>query len=473
MKVLALLMMDTTLGFFDFTTTSPVNQRDNGDAVVALMFVLSAECVSCWMLSLLMFLSPAHKRKPILAQLVTILFSIVYSVGLSYVTSTAKSQYLGNQLDVVSLEAAYFVDTGFKVADALGEALSYLAWLQIVLLMFASRLRNKISVVWITVITAALVVDIYYLIRLDLEEFLADKPPANMRWYLARALLKQILLVMFTASLGWYTIRKKPAVSYCRRLIPLSVFVWLTFAAHYVIYFLVMTKFRTNWLVRNWLATLPQCINIILITLVWEWVLSIQSLERRIEHSGMLGRRMSHEDRMSVTSRAQVDNLETQTGIWGRFLGNRKGIISKVSDSGGSLALSDNMGVAGGSKGVSWLEMHLCATRSSIHGVGSIGSDHGEGTSRSMNIPTSSSGEDGNRYSDDNDEDDYSGNGGGDAMGVLGEPVESNVLGHGIDNDNDNDENSFYGYTVEEDDDLDEEIIMTAGNVVSSYVRPT
>ncbi|KAG7193825.1 uncharacterized protein KQ657_000519 [Scheffersomyces spartinae] len=476
MVTLALLMLDTTLGFFDFTPTSPANQRDNGDAVVALMFVLSGECVSCWMLALLMFLSPGHKRKPILAQLVTLLFSIVYSVGISYVTSTAKSQYLGNQLDIISLEAAYFVDTGFKVANSLGEALSYLAWLQIVVLMFAARYRNRIGGVWITVIIATLTVDIYYLVQLDLEEYLADIPPSIMRWWVARALLKQILLVMFAASLGWFTIHKKPTISYCRRLLPMSVFVWLVFAMHFVIYMLLMTKFRTNWLVRNWLATLPQYINIVLITLVWEWVLSIRSLERRIEHSGMLGRRMSYEDRISITSHAQVDNMKIKTGLLGRLLGNRKSVITNVTEENGLNVLPNPDDTVNGSKEFLWLDVQLSDTRSP---------DHREGTSRSINIPSSgdaiSRNSDDDHDDNDNDHDDHDDNHGGIDIGysndiigetmddIMGEPMENDILGHNNDYGG-ADRSRYYGYT-EDENDLDEEIIMTAGNMVSAYNR--
>ncbi|KAI3403544.2 hypothetical protein KGF56_003701 [Candida oxycetoniae] len=43
---------------------SPYNQKDNGDTFVALLFALCGSCVSCWMLSLLLYLNPKHKRKP-------------------------------------------------------------------------------------------------------------------------------------------------------------------------------------------------------------------------------------------------------------------------------------------------------------------------------------------------------------------------------------------------------------------------
>lgn len=54
---------------FDY---SPYNKRDNGDTYVALLFVLSGSCVSMWMLSLLLYLSPKYKRKPLLTQLATV-----------------------------------------------------------------------------------------------------------------------------------------------------------------------------------------------------------------------------------------------------------------------------------------------------------------------------------------------------------------------------------------------------------------
>ena len=85
-----------------------------------------------------------------------------------------------------------------------------------------------------------------------------------------------------------------------QEIITISHFNWFLLILHIILGILHISLFEDNWLVRTWMVLIPYLIEAILITTVWEWIFNIWVIEKRIELMGVLGRRISIDDVLSI-----------------------------------------------------------------------------------------------------------------------------------------------------------------------------
>lgn len=104
--------------------------------------------------------------------------------------------------------------------------------------------------------------------------------------------------------MGYYTIciKNPRQYSYCRKLVPLSILVWILFVLHFVVCVSIIEVMRSDWQARSWLSILPNLIEVGLLSVVWEWIYNIKALERREELIGVLGRRVSSQGLQELTN---------------------------------------------------------------------------------------------------------------------------------------------------------------------------
>ncbi|CAI5756567.1 unnamed protein product [Candida verbasci] len=285
---------------------SPYNERDNGDTFVALLFTLCGSCVSCWMLSLLLYLSPSHKRKPLLTQLVTIYFSIVTTFCLNKVTQTAEEEYYNDTLDVIKLHHLLYNTTTYKVLIIITQVLTMSAWFQFIQGLMKQRGKFLLSFITSIIMCLYIAVFTYHQVVYNTSEYihLNSHDGSTLAWCILRAVTRLLVIIWLSLNLLWYTIMiKNPlTTSYSKKLLPLAIFNWCLLILDIILNILHITLFKDNWLVKTWLILLPYLIEVILTTTLWEWIFNISILEKRSELMGILGRRISIDDILDIQS---------------------------------------------------------------------------------------------------------------------------------------------------------------------------
>ncbi|KAG5417172.1 hypothetical protein I9W82_004805 [Candida metapsilosis] len=283
---------------------SPYNERDNGDTFVALLFTLCGSCVSCWMLSLLMYLTQKHRRKPWLAQLTTIFYSIVSSVLLDRLTKAAEVEYYDDNLDIINLNCKLYDNNVYRVLMIITQALTMSSWFQIVQRLVRSKYKFITSIINFIIMGSYIAVYAYFQVTFTSRDYITlevDNFAAYHGWDIAYITLRLVVAIWFLGVIAYYTtIMKNPRkICYSRKLLPLAILVWFFFILDIVINILYVSLFRLRWLVRTWLTLIPCLIEIILLTIIWEWIYNIWILEKRYELMNVLGRRISYEDIVS------------------------------------------------------------------------------------------------------------------------------------------------------------------------------
>lgn len=284
---------------------SPYNQRDNGDTFIALLFTVSGSCVSCLMLSLLFFLSPKHKRKPILTQLSTFFYTVVTIILLAHITKVSSDEYYADTLDIINIYREIYVSKYYRIMIVISQLLTQLAWLQIVLKLSRQRFKWKIGAVGVILVIGYTITNIVHEAKYNVVEAVLmrqiSNDPTYRGWKMSRTLLRVLQLLWFAINLIYYSILiKRAKVCYCRKLLPLAVFIWCLFIIDIILSIFSISLYEFKWLVNIWLRLIPFLIDIYLLTMVWEWIYSIRFIEKRQELMGVLGRRISLDDVVSI-----------------------------------------------------------------------------------------------------------------------------------------------------------------------------
>ena len=281
----------------------PFSQRDNGDAFVALLFTLSGVCVSLWMLTLLLYLLPRHKRNPLLTQLTTVFSSVVCTVLLTQVTELARDEYYNDTLDIFVFREVMFRTQAYRVCNVIAVLLVHLSHLQIVMRITRLWFKYAMTVGGSVLIVVFTVLHGVFEIKYDDADAVVDGPDNSelVSSYAWRASIVSVHLVLqfwFMAALFKFTfLDKNPRkISYALPTLGLGLFTWALILIIFVVYLLSVTTFRHQWWVRLWLDQLPSLLDVALLTIAWEWIYNIAQLEKKHELIGVLGRRMSSDD---------------------------------------------------------------------------------------------------------------------------------------------------------------------------------
>ncbi|KAL6017976.1 hypothetical protein ACI3LY_001263 [Candidozyma auris] len=284
---------------------NPYNVADNGDAFVALLFMISGSCVSCWMLILLFLLSPKYKRKPIMTQIATGVYSIVLTILLAQVTSSARKEYYKDCLDMIHILSLVNDKQKYPIALIISQFLTCLAFFQLVVKMTKQRYKFYNGLIGACLIVMYIIVDAVDLgMSRNYFERMAHKQ--NEFRAIFTVVLKLLFMIWICITLGYHTFKGTASsprqVSYSRRLLPLAVFTWFMLGLHIIITILIASLWENKWLVTSWITFLPYLLEMYILTTAWEWFYSIRDLESRLELIGMLGRKISLDDVMTFSN---------------------------------------------------------------------------------------------------------------------------------------------------------------------------
>lgn len=280
------------------------NKRDDGDSYVALLFVSSGSCVTAWMLSLLLYLSPKHKQKPILVYAATICYSIAATIFLDTLTKDSSSEYYSNSLDILRIRNTIGNNVAFMVFNIISQILFDLSWLQLIVHMTKQRFKLLQVVIFGTLVIVYIPWNIIYLA--DFENLSANYIPSfSHKWKLVTYIFRIVITIYFTLCLLYFTlIMKNPKkISFIKSLIPIGLFSLLIICLEFVVIILQMSIYKTQWLTNIWLSIFPQVFQAISLTTIWEWFFDMQLLEKKRELQGVLGRRLSRDDLLQSKSK--------------------------------------------------------------------------------------------------------------------------------------------------------------------------
>lgn len=354
-------LMDTMKHYFaqsNITKASQVlamgylgyNQVGNGDTFVALLFTILGACALAWMLTLLLVLSPPQKRKPLIAQVATLFFAITMTILVCRVTDGASREYYQDRLDMYQIHQVLYNNTAYRICVTISQFITEIAYLEIMTVLLPRMARFPILIFMVAVVLARLAVLIVYEARFDNSQlvFITHVGSTAETFKIVRVVLMVVIILGFWGLLLYYTWRTKSPrkVSYCRKLLPLGLFINVIFGTHVVLLLLIVTLFREKWLPLTWLVFLPYLIEVVLITMVWEWIFNIALVEKRNELIGVLGRRILVDDAVSLSlnihrkrtySIYKDGKLFFKNGIFGS-----KHIVTKDDSDHSKLLSSDN-----------------------------------------------------------------------------------------------------------------------------------
>lgn len=286
---------------------SNYTQRDNGDAFVALLFTVSGVTVSLWMLTLLLYLLPKHKRKNILVHITTIFASVVYTVLLAQVTERARDEYYADRLDIYEFREMIYHTSAYRICTAVAVFLMHISHMQIVIHITRLWFRNIMVAAGGALISTFTVVHFVYEIRYNDADSVIDGPNYTeplicLVWRAAIVVLRLLLLFWLMLTVFKFTLLDKNPrkISYALPTLGVGLFAWAVLLANFILRVLAVTLFRHKWWVRLWLDQLPSLMDIALLTILWEWIYNMERLEKKHELMGVLGRRMSSNDVASV-----------------------------------------------------------------------------------------------------------------------------------------------------------------------------
>ncbi|CUM63741.1 uncharacterized protein PRCAT00001325001 [Priceomyces carsonii] len=310
-----------------YKSDNPIYQvykdENSGHAFIALLFTASGACASAWMLTLLLYLSPRHKRKSWLAQLATIIYAIAFTIILFKLTKISEVEYYEGTLNVIRLTNYMYDNTENKVFLPLAQIITNLAWLEIV--EYTTRPRFKLITgiigLCIIIVNAAF----HILIRCDYSSEYdigsSGEKSRYRRMQIVETVFQIVIDIWFLASLFYYTIisTNPRRISYSKKLLPIALFNIFLILVHIVVNFLYITLFSNNWPAMKWLQLIPKLVEILLVTTIWEWISNINVLEKRFEMMGVLGRRLSIDD--VLTSQFHGTSLPGSSRSWRRVTG--------------------------------------------------------------------------------------------------------------------------------------------------------
>lgn len=284
---------------------NPYNVSDNGDAFVALLFMILGLCVLCWMLILLFLLSPNHKRKPLMTQIATGVYSIVLTILLAQVTQASRKEYYKDSLDMIHILLLVNDRQKYPIALIILQFLTCLAFFQLVVKMTKQRFKFYNGLIGACLIIMYIIVDSVDLAMADnYYDRMAHKQDEFRAIF--TMVLKVLFIVWISVTLGYHTVRGTASsprqVSYSRRLLPLAIFTWFMIGLHVITTILIASLWENKWLVTSWITFLPYLLEMYILTTAWEWFYSIRDLELRLELIGMLGRKISLDDVMTFSN---------------------------------------------------------------------------------------------------------------------------------------------------------------------------
>ncbi|WEJ94698.1 hypothetical protein PSN45_002192 [Yamadazyma tenuis] len=293
--------------------------NNNGDMFISLLFTVSGTCCACWMLSVFLVLSPSHKRKPCLTQLSTVFYTIVLTYLLAKITDKARQSYYNDLMDVIDIHDVFFDNLVYRVTVVLSELLISMSFLQVIYKVSYKKTRPYVMVGSLVVVIAYLVAGCICeaVSRSSSSEQVFNNQKSNyFLWHQIRNSINLVFLSWVWLMMIFYTfvIKNPRKYTHCKRLLPLACFVWVLFGLHLAGCILLVAIYPTKWHNQSWLSVLRSLTEIGILSLVWEWIYNIKSMERRDELMGVLGRRLSVDD--VTIFHAHPESRPTGNKVW-------------------------------------------------------------------------------------------------------------------------------------------------------------
>lgn len=306
-----------------------VTSTDNGDTFIALLFSISGACTASWMLTLLLYLSPNHKRKPVLTQIGTLLYSVLTTLVIVQVTNTCSSQYYDGVLDLPSIQKAAYFNDSYRVVAVFFEVFVHASWLQLVI--YISKQSHKVYMGCF-----GGVVIIGFTVLHAVYESSKDKAASKSQYEkvpltkirIALVVMKVVIVVWLAFNLLYYTIvLKNPRkISYSKKVLRLGICCYVLLVVQVGLKIFSEKQYRTQWHWNTWIQLILYLIDVSVLATVWEWVYEIEFLERRSELQDMLGRRISFNDVVSFSQDTDEIDIHKDDRL-GRIVASIKSIF--------------------------------------------------------------------------------------------------------------------------------------------------
>ncbi|KAK9480425.1 PalH/RIM21-domain-containing protein [Lipomyces japonicus] len=263
-------------------------------SVIPVAYTIAGTTVLAWVLLCLLLVTP--QRRPYLQKIATLTVAVSLTIALAESSKILKSQYDLDYDDADELRS--YMDDGLvlKICKVISDVFLWLAQVQTLIRLFP-RHREKKIIKWLGLVL--IVIDTVFW---SLKSFLPTKDDdKSFRDAIpALAYLFQIILsLLYCGYVVYYSISKRAFAYHARNL--LLAILSLVAVLTPIIFFLldISRQWISGWgdFVR-WVGAAAASV------VVWEWVERIESLESKMQESGVLGRQVFEEEMLETgTSR--------------------------------------------------------------------------------------------------------------------------------------------------------------------------
>jgi hypothetical protein len=266
--------------------------------VVSLSIVLSGVVTASWMLFLLVLLS--SNTIPNSLMLANLFHAVGHSVLLSELTDHLQTQITKNFQDTTELRNLFTSSTSFILVKTFTVLFIYISWVDLLqqVTKYEHRKKSLLAGLGLSVLAFSFSLPYEFLFKSNdhgSKEFVVIK--------VFHYTFNLLLLTWFNYRIVKFTIEKKK-FAYHRKSMALALFALFILVAPYAF---TLVDIISD-LLRSWCSYVAVFSNLCVTVIIWEWLHTIRSLERKYETKAILGRRISNDSFTQADQKSNADN---------------------------------------------------------------------------------------------------------------------------------------------------------------------
>lgn len=291
-----------------------------GNGITSVAFAFSSIVCSAWMLEIVLVLSV--NKKPFFTHLSSLLYAAFITVVMAKTNSIIESQYSSGYQDIEEFYQQVINSIWFKVLYVIVQLVTWIAWLDILIYVHSIRLKPFIKKIGGAVI---LVDTVFHC----LELFLTDRNPLSDTFSgvgIVSVLFKFLIFISFYGLFIFFTVVKRK-FAYHGKLVPLACITLLFMAITFTFYLL----FRFHDTLKSWTVIAVGFGQVLLATMIWEWIRDIESLEKELERKTIVGRAMSDIEFTDFDRGNASDNFNARSRRFRMWHRNGESVPSQIN----------------------------------------------------------------------------------------------------------------------------------------------
>ncbi|ODV62227.1 Dfg16p [Ascoidea rubescens DSM 1968] len=265
------------------------------NSTIIMAYVLTGITVTNWILLFLLLLST--NKKPKLTYFITVFYAIISTIILSQTTDLLKIQYVNNYQDIFEFEDVIINGLTYLITRIILEFFIRIAWFDILIKIYSLKYKRKLIIIgtFFTCLSVTMECLNFF--------FNPDNNNVNLSIKILSYSVRYSVYLIFNVSLWYYTIKKRN-FAYNRKSLPLGIF------SNILLIMPICFCSLSLSLNRSYFKLLSTFFEVVLCSIIWEWVKTIQYFENIYESKTIIGRKISENNLFNYNSwnSSSIDN---------------------------------------------------------------------------------------------------------------------------------------------------------------------